>query len=43
MLPDTTGGFNLAQYEATQLPPPAVPTTDQHMPSQERGHRRRVG
>jgi phospholipase C len=42
-LPDTTGGFNLAQYEASQLPLPTVPTTDQRMPSQEHGHRRHVG
>jgi phospholipase C len=42
-LPDTTGGFNLAQYEASQLPMPTVPTTDQHVPSQERGNRPHVG
>ena len=41
-LPDTAGQYNLAQYEASQLPLPTVPTSDQHLPRQEPGHRRRV-
>ena len=42
VLPDTTGQFNLAQYEAAQLPMPTVPGASQHMPSQESGKRPRV-
>ncbi len=39
-LPDTTGAYNLAQYEISQLPLPTVPTRQQ-MPRQEHGYRRR--
>lgn len=42
-LPDTTGGDTLAQYEAANLPLPAVPTSDQTTPRQEPGHRPHVG
>jgi phospholipase C len=42
-LPDTTGAFNLAQYEASQLPLPTVPGANQSMPEQERGKRPQVG
>jgi phospholipase C len=42
-LPDTTGGYNLAQYEAANLPLPTVPTSDQTMPRQEPGQRPHVG
>jgi phospholipase C len=40
-LPDTNGAYNLAQYEAGQLPKPVAPTT-QEVPHQEPGHRPRV-
>jgi phospholipase C len=43
ILPDTTGAYNLAQYEAAHLPLPAVPTTEQTMPHQEPGHRPQIG
>jgi phospholipase C len=42
-LPDTGGAYNLAQYEATQLPMPVVPTSEQTVPTQEPGRRPRVG
>ena len=42
-LPDTTGGYNLAQYEAANLPLPTVPAGEQTMPRQEPGHRPHVG
>jgi phospholipase C len=38
-LPDTGGAYNLAQFEASQLPMPTVPTTNQQKPRQEPGHR----
>ncbi|GIH14372.1 alkaline phosphatase family protein [Rugosimonospora africana] len=41
-LPDTTGQYNLAQYEVAKLPLPTVPTTEQSMPRQEPGHRKQV-
>lgn len=41
-LPDTNREYNLGQFEASQLPMPAVPTTHQQMPHQEPGKRRRV-
>ena len=41
-LPDTSGPYNLAQYETSQLPMPSVPTGGQHMPRQEPGRRPRV-
>jgi phospholipase C len=41
--PDTTGQFNLAQFEASQLPLPSIPGSKQTTPTQERGHRKRVG
>jgi phospholipase C len=43
LLPDTAGAARLAQYEASQLPLPTVPTTNQTMPEQEQGHRPKVG
>jgi phospholipase C len=43
VLPDTTGQYNLAQYEVAQLPAPVVPTTNQSVPHQEPGHRPKVG
>jgi phospholipase C len=42
-LPDTEGGVNLADYEISQLPPPVVPSGNQTVPRQERGHRPRAG
>jgi phospholipase C len=41
-LPDTTGQYNLAQYEVSQLPLPAVPAAKQSMPRQEPGRRPQV-
>ncbi|GAA5193861.1 alkaline phosphatase family protein [Rugosimonospora acidiphila] len=41
-LPDTTGQYNLAQYEVATLPPPVVPTTQQSVPHQEPGKRPKV-
>ncbi|GAB2852537.1 alkaline phosphatase family protein [Actinoallomurus bryophytorum] len=41
-LPDTSGPYNLAQYETSQLPMPSVPTGGQHMPRQEPGRRPHV-
>ncbi|HVX47567.1 MAG TPA: alkaline phosphatase family protein [Mycobacteriales bacterium] len=38
-LPDTTGQYNLAQYEAANLPLPQAPTSNQHPPRQEPGRR----
>ncbi|HEV7977521.1 alkaline phosphatase family protein [Amycolatopsis sp.] len=43
VLPDTLGQYNLAQFEASQLPLPTVPTTRQSLPRQEPGHRPQVG
>jgi phospholipase C len=42
-LPDTTGAYNLAQYEAANLPAPVFPGVKQSMPHQEPGHRPQVG
>ncbi|HET6989360.1 MAG TPA: alkaline phosphatase family protein, partial [Kribbella sp.] len=42
-LPDTTGQYNLAQYQASQLPLPTIPGSHQTPPTQERGHRPHVG
>ncbi|GAA1307776.1 alkaline phosphatase family protein [Pseudonocardia xinjiangensis] len=42
LLPDTTGQYNLAQYEAATLPPPAAPIGKQSMPRQEPGRRPQV-
>jgi phospholipase C len=36
-LPDTSGPLRLAEYEATFLPRPVFPTTDQKQPEQEKG------
>ncbi|MCA1219015.1 alkaline phosphatase family protein [Streptomyces sp. 8L] len=41
-LPDTSGQYNLAQYEVSQLPKPATPPTRQTMPRQEPGTRPHV-
>ena len=41
-LPDTSGQYNLAQYEISQFPLPAWPTTDQQMPRQEPGRRPQI-
>ena len=41
-LPETTGQYNLAQYEVSQLPKPTVPPTTQRMPRQEPGRRPRT-
>ncbi|HUO33366.1 MAG TPA: alkaline phosphatase family protein [Candidatus Acidoferrum sp.] len=35
-LPDTSGPLRLAEYEATFLPRPVFPTTDQKLPEQEK-------
>ncbi|HEY2983895.1 MAG TPA: alkaline phosphatase family protein [Jatrophihabitantaceae bacterium] len=42
-LPGTAGQYNLAQFAATQLPLPAVPTGNQSVPHQEKGNRPRIG
>jgi phospholipase C len=42
LLPDTTGTLSLARYEATYLPQPKLPGSDQKMPTQESGERKRV-
>ena len=42
MLPDTSGPLSLARFESTNLPRPALPGSDQHPPTQEKGPRRRV-
>jgi phospholipase C len=41
-LPDTSGPLRLAAYETARLPLPTLPTTEQAMPAQEKGKRRRV-
>jgi phospholipase C len=41
-LPDTTGQYNLAQYEIANLPLPAQPGRAQTMPVQEPGTRHRI-
>ncbi|MFJ9032712.1 alkaline phosphatase family protein [Streptomyces sp. NPDC102274] len=38
-LPGTNSRYNLAQYEASQLPLPVAPTSNQRMPRQEPGKR----
>jgi phospholipase C len=42
-LPDTGGGYNLAQYEVSQLPMPTPPYGHQSVPHQEKGNRPHVG
>ncbi|GIH14572.1 alkaline phosphatase family protein [Rugosimonospora africana] len=42
VLPDTQSRYALAQYETSQLPMPAAPTSDQSVPHQEPGHRHQV-
>ena len=42
-LPDTTGQYNLAQYQAAQLPLPTIPGSKQTFPRQEPGRRPHVG
>ncbi|MEV6286403.1 alkaline phosphatase family protein [Kribbella sp. NPDC051770] len=42
-LPDTTGQYNLAQYQAAQLPLPPLPGSNQKVPHQEKGHRPHIG
>jgi phospholipase C len=39
-LPDTSGPLRLAEHEATFLPKPRLPTTDQKPPEQEKSRRR---
>ena len=41
-LPDTVNALNLARYEASYLPKPALPGAAQTPPSQEQGDRRHV-
>ncbi|WP_329454985.1 alkaline phosphatase family protein [Streptomyces sp. NBC_01497] len=41
-LPDTSGQYNLAQYEVSQLPKPTTPPATQTMPRQEPGTRPHV-
>jgi phospholipase C len=41
-LPDTSGPLRLATFEAATLPQPVLPTTDQRLPEQEKGKRKRV-
>ena len=41
-LPDTSGPLTLAHAAVIELPGPAVPTTDQPMPVQEKGSRKRL-
>jgi phospholipase C len=43
VLPDTQGQLNLAKYEVAHLPAPAIPTSNQHVPTQEKGHRPHIG
>jgi phospholipase C len=42
VLPDTNGAYNLAQFEASQLPLPAMPGSAQEVPHQEHGQRPHV-
>ena len=42
VLPDTSGPLSLAKYESTNLPKPVFPGADQHLPKQEKGHRKRI-
>ncbi|MGA2053164.1 MAG: alkaline phosphatase family protein [Opitutales bacterium] len=42
VLPDTSGPLSLARDEASQLPQPVFPGTDQSLPVQEKGIRKRV-
>jgi len=41
-LPDTTGRLESAIYEALHLPKPVLPSTNQIVPTQEKGDRKRV-
>ena len=41
-LPDTTGNYLRAKYEALFLPKPAAPIADQKVPTQEKGDRKRL-
>ncbi|HEY2172958.1 MAG TPA: alkaline phosphatase family protein [Mycobacteriales bacterium] len=43
VLPDTTSAFNLAQFESSQFPLPAIPGSAQSVPRQEPGHRPHAG
>ncbi|HEY5296441.1 MAG TPA: phospholipase C, phosphocholine-specific [Verrucomicrobiae bacterium] len=42
VLPDTSGPLALARYEAAHLPKPPIPGTDQSLPMQEEGQRKRI-
>jgi phospholipase C len=42
-LPDTNSRYNLARYEASQLPLPSISGGGQSVPAQEEGHRPHVG
>ena len=42
VLPDTSGQLSLALDEAASLPSPIVPLTNQSLPTQEKGNRKRV-
>jgi phospholipase C len=41
-LPDTSSLLNLARYESAFLPPPPLPGSNQSMPTQEKGVRKRI-
>jgi len=41
-LPATTSALELARYTAAHLPPPLIPGTDQKLPEQEKGSRKRT-
>jgi phospholipase C len=41
-LPDTVNALSRARYEAAFLPKPALPASDQKLPTQEQGQRKRV-
>jgi phospholipase C len=41
-LPDVTNTLSRARYESSHLPLPTLPSTEQHLPVQERGERRRT-
>jgi phospholipase C len=43
VLPDTGGMLHQANYAAANLPAPAIPGSEQQMPIQEIGKRKRVG
>ena len=42
ILPDTSGPLDLAKFEAKYLPKPKLPASDQSLPTQEKGTRKRV-